>query len=130
MAVASDWLGNAWLEWAYLGTSTATQPTAWYLALFDDAGNEITTSVDANYARQTVSFETFATPRRVRSAVSVSFPAAEDPLTADYIVAEFAVFDAATAGNRLQREALDFPKTITGGDVLTFAAGDLIMGVD
>lgn len=128
MAVASDWLSDEWLKWAYLDTSLATRPTTRYLALFDDAGNEIDGTTDANYARQAITFETFATPRRVRNAASVSFPAAETG--ADYTVAEFAVFDASTGGNRLQRESLDFNKSIVGGNVLTFAAGDLIMGVD
>ncbi len=73
-------------------------------------------------------FETFGSARRVRNAASVSFPAAAGG--SDYTVSEFAVFDAATGGNRLQREDLDFAKAIVGGDVLTFAAGDLIMGVD
>lgn len=128
MPVASDFIRDEWLKWAYLSGAMGTRPTAWYIALFDDTGSEIDSNIDANYARQSVTFETFSTPGRVRSAVSASFPAAESG--ASYTVSEFAVFDAQTGGNRLQREDLDFPKDIVGGDVLTFAAGDLIMGVD
>lgn len=129
MSVASDWLSDAWLNWAYLGNTLPTRPSAWYLALIDQAnGTEITSTQDANYARQSISFETFGTAGRVRNAASVSFPAAESG--ASYTVAEFAVYDASSGGNLLQQAALDFPKDIAGGDVLTFAAGDLIMGVD
>ncbi len=63
MAVASDWLGDEWLKWAYLDTSLATRPTTRYLALFDDAGNEIDTgTVDANYARQEIRDFRFSPP--------------------------------------------------------------------
>lgn len=37
----------------------------------------------------------------------------------------FAIFDAATSGNRIAAGTLDTPKTVTAGDTASFAAGDI-----
>lgn len=125
MAVGSDWLRNEAVTYFFTTNAMGTRPTGWEVALIKDDGNEVASGDDANYARQSVSFLDNANVGRVENDASISFPAAETG--ASYTVAEFAIYD--NNGNLLVQEALEFAKSIVGGDVISFAAGDLVAGV-
>lgn len=125
MAVGSDWLRNEATKYFFLTTSMGTRPPGWEVALIKDDGNEVASGDDANYARQSISFQDTGSVGRVENDAAISFPAAESG--ASYTIAEFAVYD--TNGNLLVQQALEFSKTIEGGDVVSFAIGDLVAGV-
>lgn len=123
----SDYLRDEWTKYAFLTTAMGTRPDSWEVALLTAADTEVAGGDDANYARQAATFETYGQVGRVRNDAAVSFPAAE--VGADYTVTHFAIY-AANTSEKLMEQELEFPKTITGGEVLTFGIGDLITGVD
>lgn len=123
----TDYLRDLLARWAFT-TDALTRPAAWYVALLDVNGDEITTTADANYARQAATFAVSATDGRLENDATVSFAAAGTG--ADYTVYGFAVYDAASAGTRLAQAELEFEKAVTEGQVTSFSAGDLIVGVD
>lgn len=123
MAVGSDWLRNEAAKYFFLTDSMGTRPSSWELALILDDGNEVSSSEDSNYVRQSVSFVDTGDVGRVENDAAVSFPAAGG----SYTIAEFAVYDG--NGNLLVQEALEFQKSIETDDVVSFAAGDLVAGV-
>lgn len=125
MAVGSDWLREEATKYFFLATSMGTRPSSWEVALIKDDGNEVAGGDDANYARQSATFQDTGAVGRVENDTALSFPAAE--AGASYTIAEFAVYDG--GGNLLVQEALEFNKLIEGGDVVSFAAGDLVAGV-
>lgn len=124
MSAASDYVENLSLNWL-LTTSTATRPTAWYVALFTtdptDAGTgtEVSTSGTA-YARQSVAF-TVTNDTAVNSA-NVLFPTA----TASYgTVTHVGIYDAATGGHLLFHGAASTSKAIDTGDAYLISSGNL-----
>jgi len=112
------------LNWVFTSTS-ATRPTAWYLALFTtdptdaDTGTEVSTSGTA-YARESVTFT--VSGDTASNTAAVEFATA----TASYgTVSHVGVYDAVTGGNLIAHAALSTAKTIDTGDVLRLPAGDL-----
>jgi hypothetical protein len=59
--------------------------------------------------------------------VAVTFPAVTGTTVT---VTHFGVFDAASAGNMLYSGALNPTKSLSAGDVLTFAIGSLVLSFD
>ena len=117
------------LNWL-LTASSATRPTAWYLALYTAApgeaggGTEVTT-VGTAYARQSAAFTVSGNTASNTSAIE--FPTA----TATYgTVSHVGVFDAVTGGNLIAYAALTTSKVIDTGDVLRVPAGDLDITLD
>lgn len=125
MAVGSDWLRDEAAKYFFLTTAMGARPAAWEVALIKDDGNEVSGTDDANYARQAATFQDTGAVGRVENDTAISFPAAE--AGASYTIAEFAVYDG--AGNKLVQQALEFNKAISGGQVVSFAIGDLVAGV-
>jgi len=112
------------LNWVFT-SSSATRPTAWYLALFTtdptdaDTGTEVSTSGTA-YARESVTFT--VSGDTASNTAAVEFATA----TASYgTVSHVGVYDAVTGGNLIAHAALSTAKTIDTGDVLRLPAGDL-----
>ena len=112
------------LNWVFTSTS-ATRPTAWYLALFTtdptdaDTGTEVSTSGTA-YARESVTFT--VSGDTASNTAAVEFATA----TASYgTVSHVGVYDAVTGGNLIAHAALSTAKTIDTGDLLRLPAGDL-----
>ena len=112
------------LNWVFTGSS-ATRPTAWYLALFTtdptdaDTGTEVST-VGTAYARESVTFT--VSGDTASNTAAVEFATA----TASYgTVSHVGVYDAVTGGNLIAHAALSTAKTIDTGDVLRLPAGDL-----
>lgn len=101
-----------------------TSPVTVYLALFTDATDDAgggTEVVGGSYVRQAVTFD----------AGGAGTGAAEntDPVTftnmPDADVVSAAIMDDPAAGNMLLHGPLAATKTVTAGDDLTFAAGDI-----
>ena len=112
------------LNWVFT-SSSATRPTAWYLALFTtdptdaDTGTEVSTSGTA-YARESVTFT--VSGDTASNTAAVEFATA----TASYgTVSHVGVYDAVTGGNLIAHAALSTAKTIDTGDVLRLPAGEL-----
>ena len=110
------------LTWL-LTTSSATRPTAWYVALFTDdpgesgAGTEIS---GGSYARTAVTFT--VTGDTASNSGAVEFPAASGSWGT---ITHIGVMDASTSGNMIVHAALTASKTIASGDVFRIPAGDL-----
>jgi len=117
------------LTWL-LTNSSATRPTAWYVALFtsnpdeDASGTEVSTSGTA-YARQSVTFS--VSGNTATNTAAIEFPTA----TASYgTVTHVGVFDAASAGNLIAYAALTTSKAIDTGDVLRINSAELDVTLD
>ena len=117
------------LTWL-LTSSSATRPTAWYVALFtsnpaeDASGTEVSTSGTA-YARQSVTFS--VSGNTATNTAAIEFPTA----TASYgTVTHVGVYDASTAGNLIAYAALTTSKAIDTGDVMRIPSSDLDVTMD
>jgi hypothetical protein len=117
------------LTWL-LTNSSATRPTAWYVALFtsnpdeDASGTEVSTSGTA-YARQSVTFS--VSGNTATNTAAIEFPTA----TASYgTVTHVGVFDASSAGNLIAYAALTTSKAIDTGDVMRIPSSDLDVTMD
>ncbi len=119
----SDWLREEATKYFFLTTSMGTRPSAWELALFVPDGSEVDSNEDSNYARQSITFQDSGAVGRAENDAAISFPATGGP----YTISEFGVYDG--AGNLLVRQALEFEKDLDTGDVVSFAIGDLVVGV-
>ncbi|WP_146801831.1 phage tail fiber protein [Bisbaumannia pacifica] len=68
---------------------------------------------------------------RTDNATSITFDAVQDGDPAHTItITHIGIYDADVAGNLLYHEALTTPKTLEVGDVISFAAGALILRLD
>ncbi|RPH72711.1 MAG: hypothetical protein EHM78_02070 [Myxococcaceae bacterium] len=121
----STYLGNKIVRWLG-GQAMPTAPATVYLALFDGdpkaAGVEV--SADVNSAgRQAIvwTVPSAGTVNVMESSDDVDWGASEGDVDLDWV----AVFDAASAGNRLASKALSSPQSILTGQQVLFSAGDL-----
>jgi len=99
----------------YLGLSTA-DPTDSGVGLAEPSGN--------GYARVATSGATWNTPSEgaVDNAAEIAFPQATGSWGT---ITHFALFDAASAGNMIAHGALTVAKSVSSGDTVKVAAGDL-----
>ena len=123
----SDTFETRVLTWVFTNSS-ATRPTAWYVALFtsapSDAGGGTEVSGGA-YARQAVTFS--VSGNTATNSGAIEYPTA----TAGYgTVTHVGIFDASSGGNLIAYAALTASKTIDTGDVLRLPAGDLDVTLD
>jgi len=125
MAALSDHAENLVLNWL-MTSGTATRPTAWYVALYTAAPNDAgggTELTGNGYSRQTVAFDTASgTGGTTSNSGAVTFTAAGGDWGT---ITHMAIHDAASAGNLLWHGALSASKTITDGDSLEFAIGNI-----
>ena len=123
MSAMSDYLENKILD-HILGTTAYTAPTTVYVGLAtasfadDNSGTELTGN---NYSRVSATFDAAASGTTDNSA-AIEFAAATGSWGS---VSHFGIFDAASAGNLLIHGAFTSAKTISSGDVLKIATGDL-----
>ena len=121
----SDYLEEKLINHTYGGTAF-TQPTTWYIALFNtdptDAGGGTELS-GGGYTRKAFTPTIGASPTFVASNdADVVFPTAtSDWSTINYV----AVFDASTGGNMLDYGAITTPRTVLTDGVFKVLAGDL-----
>jgi hypothetical protein len=115
------------LTWVFTNSS-ATRPTAWYVALFTSAPNDAGGGTEVSggaYARQSVTFS--VSGNTATNSGAIEYPTA----TAGYgTVTHVGIFDASSGGNLIAYAALTASKTIDTGDVLRLPAGDLDVTLD
>ena len=123
----SDTFETRVLTWVFTNSS-ATRPTAWYVALFTSAPNDAGGGTEVSggaYARQSVTFS--VSGNTATNSGAIEYPTA----TAGYgTVTHVGVFDASSGGNLIAYAALTASKTIDTGDVLRLPAGDLDVTLD
>ncbi len=123
MSAMSDYLENEILD-HILGTGAYTSPGTVYIGLStgsfgdDNSGTELSGS---GYARQSAAFDA-ASGGTTDNSSAIEFPAATGSWGT---VSHFGIFDASSSGNLLIHGAFTSSKTITTGDILRIAAGDL-----
>lgn len=123
MGSFSDYAANKILD-HYTGKAAWTMPTV-YVALFvgDPEGAGVEVSGNGYSRKQTAAADwNSASGGATSNANALTFPQATGSWgTVDY----FALYDAATAGNRIGSGQLSQSKTIGAGDTASFAAGEL-----
>lgn len=112
------------LNWL-LTNGTPTRPTAWYISLHTgDPGttgaNELTTAVDADYARQSV---TFNAPSGGQAANSANQSWTADVAATTHDITHIGVWDALTNGNFILGGALAVPENRVASSTFVLAAG-------
>jgi hypothetical protein len=122
MAAASNFTENLALKFLLTNT-TATRPTAWYVALFTtnptDAGSGTEVS-GTNYARTAVTFT--VTDDTATNSAAVTFAAAGSNWGT---VSHIGVYDALTTGNLLFHGSVTTAKQIDSGDTFTISTSNL-----
>ncbi len=124
----TNYLADATLNHVHRNTAY-TSPTTVYVALFttatgdDGSGTECT---GTDYARVAVTFGApSGTPRQIANSAIVDFGTDSDGSFG--ALTHFAIYDAATAGNMLEHDALTTAKTPAAGDPVTFPVGTLVI---
>lgn len=131
MGAFSDYLEGKIVE-HFLRNNPITPPATIYVGLFEsDPGEAVagTETAYTGYARQSAAWTAIDASGQTKNGATLTFPAngnASAAVTINYIV----LFDAATAGNRLFVAQLSAPKTLSVGDVLSFAANAIVFGID
>ncbi len=123
MSAMSDYLENEILD-HILGTGAYTMPSSVYVGLStssfndDNSGTELSGS---GYTRKVATFAAAASGTTSNNA-AVEFPAATGSWGD---VSHFGLFDASSSGNLLIHGAFSVSKTVSSGDILKIAVGDL-----
>jgi len=123
MSAMSDYLENEILD-HILGTGAYTMPSSVYVGLStssfndDNSGTELSGS---GYTRKVATFAVAASGTTSNNA-AVEFPAATGSWGD---VSHFGLFDASSSGNLLIHGAFSVSKTVSSGDILKIAVGDL-----
>lgn len=118
------YLGDAILNWLK-STAFPSDPAAIYVSLWDgnpnSGGVDKTTTIDAS-GRKAVTFGAVAA-RAMANDAEIDFGTAD----AGANVSWYAIHDASSGGNRLISFALNTPRSISSGDPVKFAIGDLVI---
>lgn len=131
MGAFSNYLEEKIVE-HFLRNNAITPPTTVYVGLFESDPGEATGGTETGYtgyARQSASWTALDTNGQTKNVGALTFPA-NGNATASVTITHLALFDAATAGNRLFYAQLSAPKTLSPGDVLSFAANAIVFGLD
>lgn len=127
MAAASSYLESALLS-AVLTNSAYTSPAQVYFALFTTDPTDAGTGAEVSgggYARQAVSFGGSDSTRE--SDGQLEFTASGASFGT---ITHVGIFDAVSGGNLLLHGALAISRDVLDGATLTFAAGDIVAGVN
>ena len=110
------------LTWVFTASS-ATRPTAWFVALYTAAPNDTGGGTEVSgggYVRKAATFT--ISGDTASNSGAIEYPTA----TGNYgTVSHVGIFDASSGGNLIAYAALSVAKTISTGDVLRIPAGDL-----
>lgn len=125
MAALSDYAEKLVLDWL-MTNGSATRPTAWYVALYTAAPNDAGGGTEVSgggYSRQAVTFDAATSGTGTTSNTgAVTFTAAG----ADFgTITHIGIHDASTGGNLLWHGTLTVSKTVSDGDTLQFAIGNI-----
>lgn len=134
MSGLTNYAEDLLLTWMFT-TSSATRPTAWYVALHTGdpgetgADNEVVVGTDADYVRDSITFDDpVASSGQVLSDAAVSWTV--DAASAGYTVTHISVWDASTSGHCLIKGALPVSRALAANQVLTFSIGDIIAALN
>lgn len=122
----SNYLENKVLD-HILGTTSYTMPATPFLALYTVAPTDSTSGTEVtggSYSRKSVSFSAASSGTATNSA-NVDFTGMPTAT-----VVAVAVCDASTGGNILVYGSLTSSKTVTSGDTLRIASGDLSISLN
>ena len=123
MSAMSNFLENEILDHV-LSTGAYSMPSQVYIGLStgsfgeDNSGTELSGS---GYARQAINFSA-ASGGTTSNSANVDFPTATGSWGS---VSHYGLFDASSSGNLLIHGAFTSAKTISTGDILRVASGDL-----
>lgn len=120
-----------WLTTTAVGSLPITsRPTAWWVGLFTSTAGESGGGTEVSggaYARVSVTWGNGTQlggtdGYQLSNTAQLDFPTA----TADWgLITSFGVFTASTSGTLLYYGALDLSRTVSNGDLASFAAGAL-----
>ena len=116
----------------FLRNNAVSPPTTVYIGLFESEPGEAAAGTEASYqgyARQAVTWTPLDSNGQTKNVAAVTFPANGNP-AANVTITHLVVFDALTDGNRLLHAKLSAPKTLSPGDVLSFASNAIVFGLD
>lgn len=116
----------------FLRNNAITPPVTVYVGLFESDPGEATAGTETaytGYARQAAAWTALDVSGQTKNVAALTFPA-NGNASASVTITHIALFDAATAGNRLFYAALSAPKTLSPGDVLSFASNAIVFGLD
>ena len=116
----------------FLRNNPITPPATIYIGLFESnpgEGNTGTETSYVGYARQPSTWTPIDSNGQTKNTGAVTFPANGNS-AASVTITHLALFDSATAGNMLLYAQLSSPKTLSPGDVLSFAANAIVFGLD
>jgi hypothetical protein len=130
MANLSNYAENKVLDHLFKNTSY-TSPTA-YIGYFNNliTDDSVPTEVTGNgYGRVEISSKMgSAASGTITNTSAITFPAASG---GDHgVITDIAIFDASTSGNMIAYGALTTSKTISDGDQLNIAIGNLSISID
>lgn len=103
-----------------------------YVALFESAPSDSgggTETNYSNYSRQLATWTQLDGSGQTKNENTLQFPANNNPVNA-VTITHLVLFDAATNGNRLLYAPLTTSKTLSPGDVLSFAVNAIVFGLD
>ena len=116
----------------FLRNNAITPPSTVYVALFESDPGEATGGSETSftgYARQSSSWTALDANGQTKNSAALTFPA-NGNASASVTITHIALYDAASAGNKLMYAQLSAPKTLSPGDVLSFAANAIVFGLD
>ena len=131
MGAFSNYLEDKIVE-HFLRHNTITPPATVYIGLFESDPGEAAAGTETaytNYARQASTWTAIDANGQTKNAATVTFPA-NGNASASVTITHLCLFDAVTAGNRLFYAPLSSPKTLSPGDVLSFATSAVVFGLD
>jgi len=131
MGAFSNYLEEKIVE-HFLRNNAITPPTTIYVALFESDPGEANGGTETSYtgyARQPSTWTALDANGQTKNVSALTFPA-NGNAAASVTITHLALYDAATAGNRLFYAQLSASKTLSPGDVLSFAANAIVFGLD
>jgi len=131
MGAFSNYLEEKIVE-HFLRNNSITPPATVYVALFESDPGEATAGTETSYsgyARQPAAWTALDVNGQTKNTGALTFPA-NGNASASVTITHLVLLDAATAGNRLFYAQLSAPKTLSPGDVLSFASNAIVFGID
>lgn len=131
MGAFSNYLEEKIVE-HFLRNNPITPPAAIHVALFESDPGEAAAGTETaytGYARQAATWTALDANGQTKNANALTFPA-NGNATASVTITHLALYDAATDGNRLFYAQLSAPKTLSPGDVISFASNAIVFGLD
>ena len=103
-----------------------------YVGLFESDPGEAaggTETAYTGYVRKLATWTELDSNGQTKNVGALSFEANGNAVNA-VTITHICLFDASTGGNRLLYAALSAPKTLSPGDVLSFAVNAMVFGLD